>query len=68
MRVLNQNLSNLWHKTKPIVLRILLKAHLHTGKKILHEVLAMVKQLGIPTLFMTLSCVDLRSSHQKKSL
>ena len=29
-------------------------------KKILFEVLAMVKQLGIPTFFMTLSCADLR--------
>ena len=29
-------------------------------KKNLFEVLAMVKQLGIPTFFMTLSCADLR--------
>ena len=29
-------------------------------KKFLHEVLAMVKQLGVPTFFMTLSCADLR--------
>ena len=29
-------------------------------KKFLFEVLAMVKQLGIPTFFMTLSCADLR--------
>ena len=29
-------------------------------KKFLHEVLAMVKQLGLPTFFMTLSCADLR--------
>ena len=29
-------------------------------KKFLHGVLAMVKQLGIPTFFMTLSCADLR--------
>ena len=29
-------------------------------KKILLKVLAMVKLLGIPTLFMTLSCADLR--------
>ena len=29
-------------------------------KKFLHEVLAMVKQLGIPTFFLTLSCADLR--------
>ena len=29
-------------------------------KKFLHEVFAMVKQLGIPTFFMTLSCADLR--------
>ena len=29
-------------------------------KKKLFEVLAMVKQLGIPTFFMTLSCADLR--------
>ena len=28
-------------------------------KKLLHE-LAMVKQLGLPTFFMTLSCADLR--------
>ena len=27
---------------------------------LLHEVLAMVKQLGLPTFFMTLSCADLR--------
>ena len=31
-------------------------------KKLLHEILAMVKQLGIPTFFMTLSCADLRRS------
>jgi len=29
-------------------------------KRFLFEVLAMVKQLGIPTFFMTLSCADLR--------
>ena len=29
-------------------------------KKSLHEVLAMVKQLGLPTFFFTLSCADLR--------
>ena len=29
-------------------------------KKILHQVLAMVKQLGTPTFFLTLSCADLR--------
>ena len=29
-------------------------------KKFLHEVLAMVKQLGQPTFFLTLSCADLR--------
>ena len=29
-------------------------------KKFIFEVLAMVKQLGLPTLFMTLSCADLR--------
>ena len=30
------------------------------GKKFMYEVVAMVKQLGIPTWFMTLSCADLR--------
>ena len=29
-------------------------------EKILQEVLAMVKQLGLPTFFLTLSCADLR--------
>ena len=29
-------------------------------KRFLFEVLAMVKQLGLPTFFMTLSCADLR--------
>ena len=29
-------------------------------KKFLYEVLAMVKQLGLPTFFMTLSCANLR--------
>ena len=29
-------------------------------KKILNDVLAMAKQLGIPTYFLTLSCADLR--------
>ncbi len=29
-------------------------------QKFLYEVVAMVKQLGIPTWFMTLSCADLR--------
>ena len=28
-------------------------------KKFLHKVLAIVKQLGIPTFFLTLSCADL---------
>ena len=28
-------------------------------KKFLHEVLAIVKKLGIPTFFLTLSCADL---------
>ena len=30
------------------------------SKKFLHQVLAMVKQLGTPTFFLTLSCADLR--------
>ena len=29
-------------------------------KRFLHEVLAMVKQLVLPTFYMTLSCADLR--------
>ena len=29
-------------------------------KRFLFEVLAMVKQLGLPTFFMTFSCADLR--------
>lgn len=29
-------------------------------KHFLHDVLAMVKQLGLPTFFLTLSCADLR--------
>ena len=29
-------------------------------RRFLFEVLAMVKQLGLPTYFMTLSCADLR--------
>ena len=29
-------------------------------KQVLLEVLAMVKKLGVPTYFLTLSCVDLR--------
>ena len=29
-------------------------------EKFLHQVLAMVKQLGTPTFFLTLSCADLR--------
>ena len=29
-------------------------------KKCLHQVLAMVKQLGTPTYFLTLPCADLR--------
>ena len=29
-------------------------------KQFPHEILAMVKQLGIPTYFLTLSCADLR--------
>ena len=29
-------------------------------KQLLYDVLAMVKQLGIPTYFLTLSCADLR--------
>ena len=29
-------------------------------KQFLYDVLAMVKQLGIPTYFLTLSCADLR--------
>ena len=29
-------------------------------KKFLYEVLAMVKQLGLPSFFMTLSCADLQ--------
>ena len=29
-------------------------------KRFLFEVLAMVKQLGLPTFFVTLSCADLR--------
>ena len=29
-------------------------------KKLLYDVLAMVKQLGLPTFFGTLSCADLR--------
>ena len=36
------------------------KAHKLIGKFFLFEVLAMVKQLGIPTFFMTLSYADLR--------
>ena len=29
-------------------------------KKFLYEVMAMVKQLGLPTVFITLSCADLQ--------
>ena len=29
-------------------------------KQFLYDVLAMVKQLGIPTYFLTLSCADIR--------
>ena len=29
-------------------------------KKLMYEVVAVIKQLGIPTWFMTLSCTDLR--------
>ena len=29
-------------------------------KKFMHEVMAMVKQLGVPTFFLTFSCADLR--------
>ena len=29
-------------------------------QKFMYEIVAMVKQLGIPTWFMTLSCADLR--------
>ena len=29
-------------------------------KQFLYDILAMVKQLGIPTCFLTLSCADLR--------
>ena len=29
-------------------------------KQFLHELIPMVKQLGIPTYFLTLSCADLR--------
>ena len=37
-----------------------IKVHQNTGKKTLSEVLAMVKQLAIPTFFMTLSSAKLR--------
>ena len=30
------------------------------SKKFLYDVLAMVKQLGVPIYFLTLSCADLR--------
>jgi hypothetical protein len=30
-------------------------------QKFMYEVVAMIKQLGIPTWFMTLSCADLRA-------
>lgn len=30
------------------------------SKKLIYEVIAMVKQLGVPTWFMTFSCADLR--------
>ena len=33
-------------------------------KKFLFDVLAMVKQLGIPTFFLTLSCADWRWNEQ----
>ena len=37
-------------------------------QKFMYEVVAMVKQLGIPTWFMMLSCVDLRWPELFKSL
>ena len=39
---------------------VISKAQLLIGKKNLFEVLAMVKQVGLPTFFMNLICVDLR--------
>ena len=37
-----------------------IKGTLAYWEKFLHEVLAMMKQLGIPTFFLTLSCADVR--------
>ena len=45
---------------KHIVLSALLKVPQQIGIFCLFEVLAMAKQLGLPTYFMTLSCADLR--------
>ena len=47
------------HKLRFTVSCLLSKAHQNTGK-IFFDVQAMVKQLGIPTFFMTLSCADLQ--------
>ena len=41
-----------------MIMHFHLRAH-HTGEVLL-DVLAMVKQLGMPTYFMRLSCADLR--------
>ena len=55
-----EQLSNGYQMTKPSGLCVQLQEiHQKNWKKFKAEVLAMVKQLGISTFFLTLSCPDL---------
>ena len=46
--------------SEPMIKHMYFQEHHHTGKNVMYKVIAMVKQLGIPIWFMTLSCAHLR--------
>ena len=55
-----KQLENSLRMTKPLHLWTQSKEHQHIIKKFKSEDLTIIKQLSVPTLFLTFSCADLR--------
>ena len=60
IRTNKQKLTNLIFKDQAYLLMRQIPGSPPYWQKFMYEVVAMVKQLGIPAWFMTLSCADLR--------
>ena len=60
LRTDNERIQNLVCKDQAYLFMRQIPGSPPYWQKFMYEVVAMVKQLGIPTWFMTLSCADLR--------